>query len=54
MRQNKKMMGHADADADVSANVGLRLVNKVLRQKGLYVGDIIEDAEKQRTLKRNR
>ena len=54
VRQNKKLMGKTAVDEDVGANVGLRLVNKVLRQKGLYVGDIIEDAEKQRTLKRNR
>ena len=47
-------MGNTALDADLSANVGIRIVNKVLRQKGLYIGDIVEDAEKQRTLKKNR
>ena len=54
VKQNKKMMGNTAIDVDVSANVGIRIVNKVLRQKGLYVGEVIEDAEKQRTLKKNR
>lgn len=55
VRNNVKIIGgSAEVGQDFGANVARRVVNRVLRQKGLYIGEIVEDAEKQRTIKRAR